>query len=65
MAVLELGQIGGRPSDRLAERLEGQAGLAAEVAEAVAEHQGIEGIGRHHVTKVSHFFALNASYGDI
>ncbi len=47
VAVLQLRQIGRRPPDRLAQRFQGQAGLAAVVAEPLTEHQRIEDIGRH------------------
>ena len=65
MTVLQLREIGGRPPDRLAQRLQGQAGLAAVVAEPLTEHQGIEDIGRHHARKFASSSRSDASMSDV
>ena len=55
VTVLQLREIGRRPPDRLAQRFQGQAGLAPIVAEPLTEHQGIEDIGRHSDRKFATF----------
>ena len=46
-AVFDLGEVGGRASDALAEDGQCEAGLPTEVAESVTEHHRIKGLCSH------------------